>query len=367
MNQGGPNRRAICVFSGLSGRAAGGVQESGRIAWKAIVEYVRSTNGSAAILVYGEAEEADLRLGEAGAIATCNRWNLLAKVFLRRWKAPVVCFWHLDLLRMLPFMGVGRTEKAVFLHGVEAWRKQSWLTRTLLGRMDRFLTNTSYTWEQFLSYQPQLAHKQHCLVWLGVGKRYEGDSPPTDMIPTVLMLGRLARGEDYKGHRQIIAAWPRILERIPGAHLWIAGDGDLRPDLVALAERCGVTNSVQFWGWVTEEKKQELLQRSRCLAMPSRGEGFGMVYLEAMRIGRPCLISPFDAAKEVVDPPVAGLAVDPDQPEPLVDALVRLMTDGPEWQRMSRDARARYEKEFTEEKFQSRVVDALFKPNSGNI
>jgi glycosyltransferase involved in cell wall biosynthesis len=95
--------------------------------------------------------------------------------------------------------------------------------------------------------------------------------------------------------------------------------------------------------------------------MPSRAEGFGLVYLEAMRLGRPCLVSPHDAAREVVRPPVAGLAVDPNLPQPLVDALVRLMTDNPEWQRFSDAARGRYEGEFTAQNFQSRLVSALFK------
>jgi phosphatidylinositol alpha-1,6-mannosyltransferase len=174
------------------------------------------------------------------------------------------------------------------------------------------------------------------------------------------MIGRLRRSEDYKGHRQIIAAWPLVQARVPGARLWIAGDGDLRPELEAQARCLGLDQAVQFWGRVTEERKQELLRRCRCLAMPSRAEGFGMVYLEAMRLGRPCLVSPFDAGREVVSPPLAGLEVDPDSPESLALAVTRLLDSGPEWQQLSRDARARYENEFTAEKFQERLVNALF-------
>jgi glycosyltransferase involved in cell wall biosynthesis len=51
---------------------------------------------------------------------------------------------------------------------------------------------------------------------------------------------------------------------------------------------------------VTEEEKQDLLRRCRCFAMPSRNEGFGLVYLEAMRLGRPCLVSDCDAGREIV-------------------------------------------------------------------
>ena len=364
MNQRSRNCQAICVFSELAG--LGGVQESGRIAWKGVADYVRSQQNSAALLVYGGVDEADLALADAGALATPKRWSLLSQVVLKRWKAPLVCFWHLDLLNILPLLRSGSAETVVFLHGIEAWREQRWLIQKLLGRVDRFLTNSQYTWDRFLSFQPQLAHKPHQMVPLGIGRLYEGEPPTPDRVPTVLMLGRLARSEDYKGHRQIIAAWAGVQKLIPDARLWIAGDGDLRPDLEALAQRCGVADAVHFWGRVTEERKQELLEQCRCLAMPSRAEGFGLVYLEAMRLGRPCLVSPHDAAREVVKPPVAGLAVDPALLEPLVDALARLMTEGPEWQQFSRDARLAYEREFTAEKFQSRLVAALFKVKSTN-
>ncbi len=73
--------------------------------------------------------------------------------------------------------------------------------------------------------------------------------------------------------------------------------------------------SISFLGRITEEEKQDRLDRCQCLAMPSRAEGFGLVYLEAMRMGRPCMVSTTDAAREVVNPPEAGLAVDPDDTE----------------------------------------------------
>jgi phosphatidylinositol alpha-1,6-mannosyltransferase len=199
----------------------------------------------------------------------------------------------------------------------------------------------------------------HQAVHLGVGA--PADTPPApDHPPAVLMLSRLLRSEDYKGHREMIAAWPLVLERIPNAQLWIAGDGDLRADLEQMAQARGLGSRVRFWGWVSEERKQELLGHCRCLALPSRGEGFGLVYLEAMRLGRPCLVSTLDAGREVVNPPEAGLAADPRDPHALADAICRLLAPGPEWARWSLQARRRYESYFTARHFQERLVQALF-------
>ncbi len=180
-----------------------------------------------------------------------------------------------------------------------------------------------------------------------------------DATPTAVMIGRLDRGEGYKGHREVISCWPQVLRRLPQARLWIVGEGDLLPELVRHVEQLGLGSCVAFWGWVSEEDKERLLTRSRCLALPSRGEGFGLVYAEAMRLGRPCLVGTEDAGREVVDPPTAGLAADPDDLCSLTDGLCRLMDDTPAWRSQSVQARKRYEKLFTAERFQERLLEAL--------
>jgi phosphatidylinositol alpha-1,6-mannosyltransferase len=174
-----------------------------------------------------------------------------------------------------------------------------------------------------------------------------------------LMLSRLARDEDYKGHRELLEAWPMVRRRVAGAELWIAGDGDLRAHLEQIAAERGLGDAVRFFGHVSEHDKQYLIAQSRCMALPSRAEGFGLVYVEAMRLGRPCLVSTLDAAREVVDPPRHGLAVDPADRESLVEAIGRLLTDGPEWRRWSRLARERYEQHFTARHWQQRFMLAL--------
>jgi phosphatidylinositol alpha-1,6-mannosyltransferase len=146
---------------------------------------------------------------------------------------------------------------------------------------------------------------------------------------------------------------------MPDAELWIAGDGDLRRELESLVVGGGCQGKVRFWGTVSEEKKQELLGHCRCLALPSRNEGFGLVYLEALRMGRPCLVSTLDAGREVVNPPEAGIAADVGNPGALADAVCRLLSIGPEWIAWSRRARERYEAHFTAKHFQARLSDAI--------
>jgi phosphatidyl-myo-inositol dimannoside synthase len=266
--------------------------------------------------------------------------------------------WHLHLLKLLPLLDRSAARVIVFLHGIEAWRRHDRLTQRLLKRVDLFLSNSDFTWDRFAARNPRLKDATHRTVHLGIGTPLSGPTPEPSTA-AVLIVSRLDGGEDYKGHRQLIAAWPRIVERVPAAELWIAGDGDLRSELERSARVSSAGGSIRFYGHVSEAEKAELLRRCRCLAMPSRNEGFGLVYLEAMRMGRPCLVSTVDAGREVVNPPEAGIAVDPDHVEGISDAVVDLLTPGPSWHQLSARGRARYETFFTAQHFQHRLLAAL--------
>jgi phosphatidylinositol alpha-1,6-mannosyltransferase len=218
---------------------------------------------------------------------------------------------------------------------------------------------SDYTWRRFVDANPDFQDARHVRMQLGIGAPVLGEPIPPASRPAAMMLGRLVRTEDYKGHREMIAAWPRVLQSIPDAELWIVGDGGLRSDLEHLATQHGLQGRVRFWGSVSEAEKETLLARARCLALPSRGEGFGLVYLEAMRLGRPCLVSGLDAGTEVVPPMSCGLAADPSSSVALADAVCRLLTIDDAWRAWSRKAKQRYEAEFTARHFQDRLLAAL--------
>jgi phosphatidylinositol alpha-1,6-mannosyltransferase len=222
-----------------------------------------------------------------------------------------------------------------------------------------FVSNSDHTWDRFVALNPAFCEAPHRTVHLGIGKPVADTIPPPTRPPIALMISRLVRSENYKGHREMIDAWPAVAERVPGAQLGIVGDGDLRADLEKMVQRQGLTEHVRFLGALSESAKEDALIRSRCLLMPSRAEGFGLVYLEAMRLGRPCLVSTLDAGREVVNPPEAGLAADPSDTRPLADAVCRLLTPGDEWDGWSRRAQRRYEDRFTAQRFEHRLINTL--------
>lgn len=347
----------------------GGVEASGRLAWEGLVN-AAGNSAQCELFEYkvaqgGEPKHSNGANGVAngnGSRLTPNRSKAGAifRALKTQTKPTDILVWHLGLLKLVPFFRSPDARITVFLHGIESWRKQDFLTQRLMKRVGRFVVNSDFTWSRFLTYQSQVRDVPHLTVSLGIGKPFKGALPYPAPEATALMVGRLASNEAYKGHREVIAAWPRVRERVPNARLWIAGDGDLRSELESRVKGLGLEESVQFWGAISETKKEELIFQSRCLALPSRGEGFGLVYLESMRLGRPCLVSDVDAGREVVNPPEAGLAANPDDLDELAQSLIRLLSAGDEWDQWSQQARKRYEERFTARHFQKRLCAALF-------
>jgi phosphatidylinositol alpha-1,6-mannosyltransferase len=351
-----------CVFlaSGLDGANKGGIQYSARLAWDAVRAHCQGQSRPAALLSYGEELAAESE-NDCRIVGARSRFAGIAKALLYDWTARRVLCWHSGVAKLLPFLRPGAAHVSVFLHGIEAWRPLSAYVTYCLRRADQFIANSSFTWKRFVEYNPTFAAAPHRVVDLGIGELADETHFEPCEPPAALMLGRLMRSNGFsKGHRELIAAWPRVRQRMPGAQLWIAGAGDLRPELERLAREMGCGDSVKFWGRVSEEAKEDLLRRCRCLALPSRGEGFGLVYLEAMRLGRPCLVSRQDAGREVVHPPEAGLAASVDNPDELTEALVKLLSGGPVWEEWSVAARRRYATRYTGAQFQARLLEAVF-------
>ena len=109
---------------------------------------------------------------------------------------------------------------------------------------------------------------------------------------------------------------------------------------------------------MTEASLDALYRACAFFVMPSTEEGFGVVFLEAMRVGRAC-VGAVGSASELIEDGVSGYVVDPSDPETLLKALVRLFQDPALARRMGEAGRARCEREFTEEAFTARFLASL--------
>lgn len=186
--------------------------------------------------------------------------------------------------------------------------------------------------------------------------------------PTVLTVGRIAASERYKGHDAVLDAWPEVLRRVPDAVYWIVGEGDDRHRLELRAREMGITDSVHFAGSVSQEELDVCYDRCSVFAMPARteldartprGEGFGIVFLEAMAHGKPVVGPRVGAPAEFIRSGEHGLLVDPANSGELAGALLELLEDPARAKRMGEAGKNWVAREFSFDRFCERLRDAL--------
>ncbi len=227
-----------------------------------------------------------------------------------------------------------RLRYCLVAHGIEVWRPYSALERRALLGAHRILCVSEYTRRQLLRFLPALSPERLVVVPNTLDPHFaprpdEQSATQPFALPRILTVGRLSAADAYKGFDTLIEALPAIRREYPAARLRIVGTGDDQPRLTALAQRLGVQGSVDFLGPVEDDALR--LEYTACdlFALPSRREGFGLVYLEAMIHGKPCLAARAGGAPEVVNDTVGRLVEYGNIPEiaAAVDELVRSPRD----------------------------------------
>lgn len=269
----------------------------------------------------------------------------------------VLCL-HLHLGPVARLIAGRRTRLTTALVGIEAWKPLWRLDRLALSRSDILMAISEHTAQRFREANPDFSDRPVRVCHLavpdedgpGVWRKSDGmtDHPGP---PFALIVGRMATEERYKGHDLLIDIWPRVAAEVPGARLVVVGDGDDRLRLEAKAAR--VKGLVRFLGRISDGALAALYRDCAFLVMPSRDEGFGLVFLEAMRAGKAC-IGGLGAAAELIEDGMTGLVVDPADPESILKAVLRLFREPETRERMGRAGAMRVAREFTEAHFRHR-------------
>ena len=273
-----------------------------------------------------------------------------------------------DLLGMaraatLPLPGFPPGRLAIFTHYIELTLRMTPRHLAALRRANIILANSHFSAGELKKWKPELAQRVRgvplCIDPARVSEWESTGLEDRPREPIVLIVSRLNTAERGKGHNALIDAWPGVLAEHPEAKLWIVGDGDDRPRLEHKVEAAGIAAAVRFTGPLDTAELHEAYSRASVYAMPSRQEGFGIVYAEAMWHELPCIGSNADAASEVIAHDETGLIIDYDDAEATGDAVRRLLGNPDLARRMGRAGRTRVLAEYTFDAFARRLLDAL--------
>jgi glycosyltransferase involved in cell wall biosynthesis len=145
---------------------------------------------------------------------------------------------------------------------------------------------------------------------------------PDDLVPLVLSVGRLER---YKGHGRLVAAWPHVQRRIPGARLAVAGSGPEEPVLRRQIDGLGLSGSVELLSVAPGDRQAmaDLLGRAHLVTLVSDYEAHPVAVAEALAVGRPALVAESTGLRELVTSGLAAGVSPSANPQELADAVVR--------------------------------------------
>jgi glycosyltransferase involved in cell wall biosynthesis len=285
-----------------------------------------------------------------------------------RFRPDITVVGHLGLspvAMLVRLLGVTR-RYAIVLHGIEAWRRAEWKDRIAARGADAVVATTRYTALEFSRLNGVSSRKLRVLP-LALGEKAMPDAPDrADRgITRVLTVGRLASSERYKGVDTLLLAMGRLTEAGYKVELDIVGVGDDLERFQRMAKEMGISGLVRFHGAVSDSGLQDLYSACDVFAMPSKGEGFGIVFLEAMRYGKPCIGGNHGGTPEVIDDGVTGFLVEHGDADGLADRIRSLIESPGLCAQMGCEGRQKVQRHYLFESFDRNwrgLLDEMLQP-----
>ena len=275
--------------------------------------------------------------GGANGLATRVRFCFKAVVLCLLNRPDILMVGHVHFCSIAYFLKLFlRIPYYSFGYGLDIWGDRSWFFRHSLNSSRKVITISNYTAGRIQSDQHTRADLIEILPCTFDSNRFIPKPRPSYLVERygirpdqmiILMVCRLASAERYKGYDILIEAIPKLLPSFPNVRFLIAGKG---ADFQRVSDRiteAGLSETIQLLGFVPDDELCDLYNLCDVFAMPSKGEGFGIVFVEALACGKPVLAGNRDGSKDAVLQGEVGALVDPEIEAEIVETL-RLLLNG---------------------------------------
>ncbi len=224
----------------------------------------------------------------------------------------------------------------VVSHGIEVWEIPNRSIRAALRSADRLIAVSRFTREKIADALSIPPSRVEILSNTFRPERFIPGSKPAFLLkryglaadqPVILTVARLERAERYKGYDQVLRALSEVRAVVPEVKYILAGRGPDRARVVGLIKELGLESNVILAGYIPDHELSAHYNLCDVFAMPSKGEGFGIVFLEAMACGKPVIAGNKDGSVDAVLNGELGVLVDPDNLQELAEALVAVLAE----------------------------------------
>lgn len=258
----------------------------------------------------------------------------------------------IDEIHGFPFFTPGyvKEKKIVLICEVagELWRKMFGPIIGLLGEMiEKFYLHIVYKDISFLTISQSTKEDliKNAVKEKNIAVLPMGISIPTNLKiykkekkPTLVFVGRLSK---QKGVEDAILALGEVIKKIPQANLWVVGreDKEYVNYLKKMSRKLKINEKIKFFGFVSEEKKFELMERAHVLLAPSIKEGWGLTVPEAGRVGTPAVAYNVSGLREVIQNKKTGYLTDKNNFHSLAKNIIKVLNNESEYQQLSKRAK----------------------------
>lgn len=269
-----------------------------------------------------------------------NRKYFVIKSLLKGMQSDVVLLSHINLLSIGYLIKRFSPNTKVYLiaHGIEIWRKLPDTKLKALNRLDKIFAVSHYTKEKIKSEHKISDHKIEVLNnCLDPFYYFPNDfSKPEPLLKryhltpknTILIsLSRLSSTEKYKGYDNVIKILPQLIEKDPNIVFLLAGkaDDEEQARLESLINEYQIGDHIKLIGFVDEAEISDHFLLSDIFVMPSKKEGFGIVFIEAMASGLKVVAGNKDGSVDALSNGKLGKLVDPDNLNEVEHVLSELL------------------------------------------
>jgi phosphatidyl-myo-inositol dimannoside synthase len=222
----------------------------------------------------------------------------------------------------------------IIVYGIDVWDMKSPLKIRALRSAEKIISIGEYTRNRLVQEQNLPLDKISLLPVTFDASRFAISTKPDYLLtryglqpdqPIILTVARLSSEDGYKGYDQILQAMSQIREQISQAHYILVGKGDGRPFIEQMIIDLKLQNHVTLAGFVPDEEICDHYNLCDVFAMPSKGEGFGIVYLEALACGKPTLGGNQDGAIDALCNGKLGALVNPDNVNEIAQTLIQIL------------------------------------------
>lgn len=271
-----------------------------------------------------------------------NRMAFIIKTLVYARENDVIILSHINLalVGLLVKLISPKTKVWLIAHGIEVWRPLSIPKKRLLNKCDKVICVSNFTKAKLHSMHQTNADK--CVVlnnaldpFMKLPQNFERPAylmeryGLTNANPVIFTLTRLASSELYKGHDIVIKTLGALKHKFPDIKYILAGKYDELEGLRVkkLIEDTGVSEQVILTGFLKEEELPDHFLTADVFVLPSKKEGFGIVFIEALACGLPVVCGNADGSIDAIRNGELGTAINTDNEQELEDCITNLLNE----------------------------------------